>query len=268
MFVLFLLGTALASFLNLLIRGGGSLRENLRRDRSQCESCKHTLRWWELIPILSWVLLRGKCARCKSPIPVFHPISELALGSAMALTYISAESVAQLLWMELFVLILYFFAVYDLTFGIVPNKILLPITGITIAIITFLSIYHSDALLFANALLAALINFAFFALINVITRIGGMPGVSKGRDGFGWGDAKYALFLGLVLGWPAAFLGVWIGVLAGAIVGVAFLLMSKSARSKQAARVIPFVPFLSFGAWVALLWGDAIIEVITRQFWF
>lgn len=256
-FFLFILGAAFASFLNVMAGGGGSLRENLKRDRSICESCREELRWWELIPVVSWIALRGRCDRCGARIPVVLFLSEVVLGSAFAVSYLGVgQNISFLAALLLLIIVLYFFSVYDIFHGKVPNRYIYPTLAVMgLARIVMAVVGQNFAGLVEYAIGAASF-FLFFAVMNFVTLRGLLPGVSKGKQGFGWGDAKYGAFLGLVLGWPLSFVGLWIGIFAGGVGAMVIVIISKGKT-----KSLPFIPFMSFGVWVALMWGDAIMEL-------
>lgn len=260
--ILFFLGASFASFINVLAGGDGDLQKNLKRDRSICESCKKELRWWELIPVLSWFALGGKCARCSAKIPVFHTVSEIILGGAFVLSAMVfwPTSLVSLISALILTLILYFFSIYDLFHGKVRNAYLYPIIGVTVflRVVAFLfDPFVADAV---EVLAGALWYFAFFAILNVLCVKGLFPGAKRGKKGFGWGDVKYGVFLGLVLGWPVSFIGLWLGIFLGGFVAILVLLLKKGKT-----KTLPFVPFMSAGAWVALLWGDVIMELVRNM---
>lgn len=258
---LFCTGLLLASFLNVLAGGGGDLRKNLRRSRSRCESCKKELRWWELIPVLSWILLLGKCDRCGRPIPLAHPLSELVLGIMLACgVFLPRVTVMTLVEYVFVILVFYFFAVYDINHRLVPNRYLYPIVIIVFLfrVIVSLTMFAFSAL--GNYIMGAAVGFMFFASVNVLSNKGLFPGVPSGKDGFGWGDAKFAVLLGLILGWPNIVVAIWTGIVAGALLGIFFII-----RYRKKGMTLPFVPFLAFGSWVAMLWGHAIMDMVVDR---
>ena len=207
--------------------------------------------------MLSWLSLGGRCARCRKPISVLHPLSELSLGIAFACGIAFAQGdFSRLLLYLLVVLFLYLFALYDIMHRIVPNKLvllglvtwgLLLITGVSTDFPTSMSIW--------DRLGGAVAFSGVFVFVNLLTYSGLFPGVEKGKQGFGWGDAKLGLLLGLILGWPLVNAAFWVAVLGGALVGVAIY-----AKVRKRYVQVPFVPFLAIGSWVALMWGGDMIE--------
>jgi prepilin signal peptidase PulO-like enzyme (type II secretory pathway) len=151
---------------------------------------------------------------------------------------------------------MYFFSAFDIKRGIIPNKFIFPIIGIVFfgRVGQFLFGYTNVRQLF-SCLLGGLIYFAIFGLINLLTTKGLFPGVKKGRRGFGWGDAKYGLFLGLILGVRQTVLSFWIAVFVGAVYGVIVKTFSKGKTNK-----IPFAPFMSIGVLVSFTVGSYLLQ--------
>lgn len=253
-FFLFLLGLAIGSFLNVLI-------DRLPRDksvikgRSYCDSCEKPLLWYDLIPLVSFVLLKGKCRYCHSPISFYYSTVELTTGVIFVLVYLfffqegieNHESRIMGLFAlgyYLFVaatLIVVFFA--DLKYGIIPDKIVYP--GVVISLL-YLFILHNS--LFIIHLLSALGAFLFFLLLFLVTR---------GR-GMGFGDVKLVFLLGLFLGFPKIILALYFAFLTGAFVGCILILW----RKKRLSETIPFGPFLSAGAFIAMFFGDVFLKLV------
>jgi prepilin signal peptidase PulO-like enzyme (type II secretory pathway) len=257
----FVLGGVFASFLNVLVFSSKSLGKNLKKKRSKCDSCKKNLVWWELIPIFSWVILGGKCSRCKADIPVYNIFSELALAFVFyGLFNMYFDSPVCLAFYFIFVLVTYFLSMYDIEYGVVPNKWVFPITGVAVVLsIVEASIVGPFWEVISDRLFAGIGYSLFFVLMNMCTVYGLMPGVEKGKQGFGWGDAKLAVFLGVVLGVVNTVISAWVAVFCGAAVGLILLIQKKDKNLR-----IPFIPFMTFGAWITLFWGDEIIDIVRR----
>lgn len=271
-FFLFLLGLAVGSFLNVLI-DRLPRDESVIKGRSHCESCKKILAWYDLMPVLSFVLLGGKCRYCHSPISFFYPLVELVTGVMFVLTFfllviplchpelvsgsisLGFEMPKQVrhdtcinVYLELvyylFIvssLIVIFFT--DLKYGIIPDKIVYP--GVVISLL-YLLIFHNS--LFIIHLLSALGAFLFFLFLFLVTR---------GR-GMGFGDVKLVFLLGLFLGFPKIMIALYFAFLTGAFWGCILILW----RKKRLSETISFGPFLSAGAFISLLWGEGIIRVV------
>lgn len=248
----FILGVSIGSFLNVII-DRVPREETFIYGRSHCDFCKHPLMWYDLVPLLSFALLQGKCRYCKRFIGIKYPIVELSTGilfviaSFPVLTNWSFLIILQ----TLFTLLVFSSCVVifytDLWSGIIPDVILFPITAITFF---YLFIHPQDIIMH---LLSALGGCVFFLALFLITR---------GR-GMGFGDVKLAFFLGLLLGWPGVFLAIYIAFLTGA---VAALILIVWGKKRFFGGIIPFGPFLIIGTlvswfWAPLLW-QKILEIL------
>lgn len=243
----FLLGLIVGSFLNVVIyrlKNG----ESAFQGRSHCPLCKHTLAWQDLIPLVSFVLLRGKCRYCGGRISLQYPFVELATSLIFLLIFNEFFLPAggfQTLYLFIIASLLIVLFVYDLRHYILPDKILFPAIGLAL----FWNLFALNEL--ANPLAAGVIASAFFFAIFVL---------SKGRA-MGFGDVKLALFMGLFLGWPNILVALLFAFVAGAILGIGFILL----RQKGWRSEIPFGPFLIAGTFVAFLWGKELVDWYLRM---
>ena len=243
---IFLLGLCVGSFLNVLV-DRLPREESVIQGRSYCESCKKELRWYDLIPLFSYISLKGKCRYCRISLSIYYPLVEFVTGIVFVSMVILTMDNFQLnqiitLAYNLFIassLIVIFFT--DLKYGIIPDKIIFPSIAISI-IYLFLNPQLS-----ALPILSALGAFLFFLLLFLGTR---------GR-GMGFGDVKLAIFMGIILGFPNIIVALYLAFLTGAIVGVIIILWKKE-RLKGAT--MPFGPFLVFGTFLALVFGNYILE--------
>ncbi len=256
----FLIGLFVGSFLNVLA-DRLPREESVIKGRSHCEKCKKELTWYDLIPLLSFVFLRGKCRYCKAKLSFYYPVVELTTGILSVITAIfilngfqffplrqgfagQAISNFQLsisLIYYLFIvssLIVIFFA--DLKYGIIPDKIVFPAI-----IISFLYlILNTNYLIHLYSAFGACL---FFLILFLIT---------KGR-GMGFGDVKFAFLMGLILGFPNIVVSLYIAFLTGAIVGIILILWR---RKKVFGTAIPFGPFLVLGTLIAIFYGNFIAQ--------
>ncbi len=215
-------------------------------------TCQKELCWYELIPLVSFLALKGKCLNCRSRISIQYPIVELATGIIFAGLFLKfqsifysdtlAFSVTYAYYTTMFALLLVI-AVYDFRHRIIPNSL-----SLTFGALAFLGLFfftvggfylHFSTLpgFLSGALLSLL-----FALIWL---------VSKGAW-MGLGDAKLALGLGWLLGYPLVLSGTVVAFWLGAVTGLALILCSKKYGLKSE---VPFVPFLAAGAFIAFLFG-------------
>lgn len=199
--------------------------------RSYCPQCKHVLRWYDLLPILSFILLRGKCRYCHKSISKEYLLAEIAMGILIALLFWQQFSIFNLF----FVTILTILFITDLKKMLIPDRIVLP------AIVTALIAKPLPA----NILTALGIAGFFYALILV----------TRGK-GMGGGDVKLGGFIGLGLGFPNGILAVVLSFFLGALISLGLIFLGK----KKFGQTIPFGPFLVTGSLIALFWGKQIIN--------
>ncbi len=243
--VFFLIGSFVGSFLNVVI-----LRYNTGRgvvnSYSGCLSCGKRLQWFELVPILSFFLQRGRCRGCQTPISWQYPLVELMSG-VLFLAVLWKFDFALTVWAEIGLVLVIFsilvvIGVYDIRHKIIPDGFVF-----TFIVLSFISLFMSGNTLFSwsvfswGALWSGPLLFAPFALLWII---------SRGRW-IGFGDAKFAWgmgwFLGGVLGFSALILAFW----SGAVVAVMLLFISRFTRKSSTHRFlitmkseVPFAPFL------------------------
>jgi leader peptidase (prepilin peptidase)/N-methyltransferase len=209
--------------------------------RSVCDSCGAQIAAYDNIPIVSWLILRGRCRDCDSGIPLRYPLVELAVGVAFAATAVVLHGdPAQLALGLLFVAMLAAITLTDIERRIIPNSILL--AG---AIAALLLVVATDPSSLPERSVAALAAGGLLLVIGLA-----YPG------GMGMGDVKLAGVMGLFLGASVA-PALLVGVLSGAVVGLGVMVSRGSGARKLA---VPFGPFLALGGVVALLAGAQIID--------
>ena len=237
-FFVFILGLCIGSFVNC-----ATYRLEKKKKitgRSFCPSCKHTLSWRDLFPVFSFLLLRGKCRYCHKEISVQYPLVELATGILFMLLFVPQNITASIFyWIVSCFLIIIF--IYDLKHYIIPDKVLFPAI-----IITLIYRLFENFTSLPNFLIAAIIASGFFLAIFLI---------SQGRW-MGFGDVKLAVLLGLLLGYPNIFVALFLAFFFGAIIGVILMVFEKKSLKSE----IPFGPFLIVGTFVAMLYGNQIIQ--------
>lgn len=270
--VLILLGLVLGSFVNALvwrlheqetIREGKSKDKakllqavSIARGRSMCPACHHELAAKDLVPVLSWLSLRGKCRYCQKPISWQYPLVELLTAVLFLVSYLFWPYVWQGLGIYLFVFWLIFMvafmalAVYDLRWQILPNKIIFPL--IVLAIIQVLGqlVFYGGSLGFLLGLLyAVLIDSGIFYVLFQLSR----------GAWIGGGDVKLGVVLGILATGPfRAVLLLFLASCLGSLASIPLL-----AAGKRKAR-ISFGPFLLAAAVLVVLFGDSIISWYTR----
>jgi leader peptidase (prepilin peptidase)/N-methyltransferase len=242
-----LLGMIIASFLNVCIDRLPA-HQSLVFPPSHCAACNRRLAVKDLIPIFSYLWLRGRCRYCGAAIPRRIFWVELGTTALFGLACwwfgLSVELAIALFYSCIFIVLM----VIDWEKGLILNKIVLPAIVAALLISAIFSIFLPDIEIvpfIGRAAIGGGIGLALFFLIVIIS-----------RGGMGWGDAKLAALIGLVFGFPLFFVALLIGVILGGVVA-ALLLLLKIKRRKEA---IPFGPFLALGAIVTLLWGNGILD--------
>ena len=248
-FLVFIFGLAIGSFLNCLIYR--LEKEESILGRSYCPNCKHTLSWKDLFPVLSYIFLSGKCRYCKDGISFKYPLIEVITGLIFLLIFSYQFSISNQFSIVQFLNILFLFYVvssfivifaYDLKHYIIPDKVLIPAI-----VVTFLyQLFFNSNFLFFSALLSAIGASLFFLFIFII---------SKG-NWIGFGDVKLAILLGLILGFPAILVGLFLAFFLGALVGLVLIIFSKKGLKSQ----VPFAPFLILGTVLAMFFGKDIVS--------
>ena len=217
------------------------------RPRSQCDSCGTQIAAYDNVPVLSWLLLRGHCRRCKTRIPARYPLIELALGSAFAATTVVLyDDPAELALGLVFVALLGAITLTDLDRRVIPNAILLAGAGIGLAIVAA----TDPSSLPERAAAAA--GAGGFLLVAALAYPRGM----------GMGDVKLAAVIGLFLGASVA-VAVAVALCVGAVIGIGLIVRHGASARKQA---VPFGPFLALGGVVGLLAGQRLLDAYLNAF--
>jgi leader peptidase (prepilin peptidase)/N-methyltransferase len=233
-------GLIIGSFLNVVIYRLPR-HESLVRPGSHCPGCDVAIRWYDNVPLVSWLLLGGKCRSCKNRISLRYPLVELFTGASFGLAgwRFGVSWAALLAWF--IVAILVCLAFIDIDHMIIPNVIVLP--GAAVGLGASIAL-HPDRWWLYLASAAGAATFCF--LLAVLWPGGGMGG----------GDVTMALFVGGVLGYPAVLVGFFLAFLLGTLVGLYILIVLKKSRKTR----VPFGPFLSLGTYVALFAGEQIVR--------
>ena len=244
----FVFGACIGSFLNVVIhrlpRG-----ESLVSPRSRCPECRTTIAWYDNLPLASWLVLRGRCRHCGGKIDARYPIVELLTGLIAFGLHARWGLSLQSLVGFYFACTLLAIAYIDLDFGTIPD--VLSLSGLIVGLATS-PLLHPEAPVQAieTAVVGALLGGGLlFTVAWTYER-------ATGREGMGGGDIKLLAMIGAFLGWQGVLLTLLLGSLVGSAIGIS-LMITRGADAKLA---IPFGPFLSIGAFVALFWGSAIVS--------
>ena len=241
--LLFLLGTCVGSFLNVLIYRIPR-EEEFVRTPSHCMTCGHNLTWYELIPVVSWLLQGGKCRACGVKLSAQYPIVEALNGSMWLITALlyRGDWLTVALYCGLFSMLLVL-TVIDWRIYIIPNGVNLAIFLLGIVrLVTDLGNWP----LYVIGMVSVS---GVFLLLHILT----------GGNGLGMGDVKLVGAAGLLLGWPKMLLAVLVGSVSGAII--------HSVRMKKGAgKKLAFGPYLAAGIWLAALVGQQLITAYLSLF--
>jgi len=244
-----LLGAVIGSFLNVCIDRLPT-GKSLVYPPSHCDACQHRLAPKDLIPVFSYLWLRGHCRYCHKPIPRRIFWIEVGSGLLFALTYwhygLSVEFAVATFYCCLFVVL----GVIDLEHKLILNKIVYPMAVVALIISIFIpSTGIIDVSLpwpeSANGVIGGAIGFVLLLIPALLY-----------RGGMGWGDVKMAALIGLVTGFPSVFAALLLGIVLDGLVGGVLLLL----RIKKRKEPIPFGPFLSLATIAILIWGSDILN--------
>jgi prepilin signal peptidase PulO-like enzyme (type II secretory pathway) len=247
--VLFIFGTFIGSFLNVCIERTKT-GESIIKGRSHCDSCKKSLSWYELIPLLSFFIQRGRCRRCQKTLSFQYPLTECATGIGFAILYSYIQSwsvqyiLALILFCSLFVLFL-----TDLKYELISDYAI---------IITAISAFAFHTVLkgFFGALpylIVGSVSVLPFLLIWGVTR----------KKGMGFGDVELAFVLGLLAGYPTVVYGFYLAFLTGAILGVILIIGGKKTLKSH----VPFGPFLIGAVIFSMIYSGQISGILKGILW-
>ena len=234
---------ALGSFVNV-VAARVPLRRSVVQPRSACMACGSELAWYDNVPVLSYLLLRGRCRSCGVRISPLYPAVELATAGLVAACFVVFGLSGEAVVAAFFCAVLVAVTATDLTHRIVPNRIVLPAAAVVLLAQT--ALYPSPE--WAIGALGAA-GFLFAAALAY-------------PAGMGMGDVKLALLLGAMLGRLVA-VGLMLGMLAALVPSAVLLARHGSAARKMG---IPFAPFLAFGAVVALFVGKPLLDAYLSTF--
>jgi leader peptidase (prepilin peptidase)/N-methyltransferase len=242
----FLFGAVFGSFMNVLIyRLPRSL--SIVSPRSFCPKCKKPIPGYENIPILSFILLRGRCARCRAPISWQYPAVEALTGIVFLFLFLRYGLTFDLLFLLFFFCGLIVISGVDLTHQLIPDAISMP--GIILGILFQLTQHN---------LLYGIIGAVFGGGLILMIRVVG--GWAYKKEVMGMGDVYLTAMIGAFVGFPNIILAIFIAAVCGAVSGIIYL----SVTRKQRETPIPFGPFLSLGGAVVIITRIELLNIIAR----
>lgn len=250
--ILFLYGLVFGSFINALIWRVKN-KKNWVSERSICPNCKKELKLQHLVPVFSWIWLKGKCAYCKKPISVQYPAVELLTGLVFAVSYVAwlneffgLEVAIFALWLVISV-VLVALTVYDLKWMLLPNSFVLVLTLLSIFLVLLSAYSQRNWVVIIDSIGGAVVLFGIFWCLFQ---------VSKGTW-IGGGDVKLAVPLGLIVGSPLlAFLVLFGASILGSIIAIPLLILKRAKVKTQ----LPFGPFLILATFLVFFWGQQFLN--------
>jgi leader peptidase (prepilin peptidase)/N-methyltransferase len=241
------LGLAVGSFLNVVIHRVPA-KQSVVRPRSRCPKCETELAARDNIPVVSWLLLRGKCRTCGEPISPRYPLVEVATAALFAAVGVRFGASWELPAYLLLFAALLAISVIDLEHYIVPNRIVYPTLFVSIPLLVGAALLEHEPRRIRDAAIGSVAAWLALLIVHLIQ-----------PRGMGFGDVRLAAVLGLYLGWldlQLVLLGMLIGFLLGAVVGL--LLVATRIRGRRDA--LPFAPFLAAGAALAILFSRQLLD--------
>lgn len=262
--MILVMGLCVGSFVNMLLYRT-AVRYKLKvksskfkvknKSRSFCDYCGRQLRWYENVPVISWVIQKGKTRCCHKKLPISYPLLEVGMGVIFLIflqitnyppmadfTSFYKLQITNVLGLVIITLLV-FSAVFDAKYMILPDFSTYILIGIA-----FLGVVFDEKNMIPY-LLSAVAGAGFLGILYLLT---------KGK-GMGFGDVKLAIFMGLFLGWPKIVVAFYVAFITGAVVGIVLMAVGKIKKGKT---MIPFGPFLILGVMVAWWWGENILSII------
>ena len=255
---LFLFGLAIGSFLNVLIDRWS--QEQSIQGRSHCDYCHRQLCWYDLIPVVSFVLLGGKCRYCHKKLSWQYPLVEILTGGLFLITYYlpaGRQANHLYLWAYLGIvscLIVIFFS--DAKYHIIADQTEIGLLIFGLILLPYIGASHASPLpvVFFNRVIAAIIVMAPILFLHYVTR----------GKGMGFGDVKLAFVIGFLLGLQAGIIALYFAFIFGAVYGLVMLFMHRRGLKSK----IAFGPFIVTGTFIMLFWGDKILAILKQLYGF
>ncbi len=218
---------------------------NLSVPRSRCQNCDNLITWWQNVPVISYLMLRGKCANCKTPISARYPIIEI---TTMLLSLIVAWQFGpsiQTVFGIIVTWMLIAMSMIDFDHQLLPDSLTLPMMWIGL-LASLIPVFTDVRSAVIGAALGYMILWSVYQLFKLVT----------GKEGMGFGDFKLLAAFGALLGWQLVPMIILLSSAVGAVVGLS--LIAIKGRDKNIP--IPFGPYLAAAGWLAMLWGTPLAE--------
>lgn len=271
-FIIFFLGLIFGSFLN-------SLEYRLEKNkplkgRSFCPKCQKTIAWYDNIPVISWIILRGRCRHCRKKISFQYPLVEILVGLIFYFTalktglilslndylFLGAPFPAKIFFLFLLLAVIGFVLVLIALYDAKTKYILSSLLYYLALPIILYHLFYFEGQVNAENILAFFLPFALSAIIPAIF-FWAIFKFSRGKA-MGAGDSELAFVIGLLLGWPNTLIAFYFAFLLGALVGVYQIVSGRGTLKTE----IPFGPFLVVGSFAALFWGEQVVSLYVKMF--
>jgi leader peptidase (prepilin peptidase)/N-methyltransferase len=249
--LVFMFGMCIGSFLNVCIYRLPSSMSILKPSRSFCPQCKSAIKFYDNIPVFSYIWLKGRCRNCKSSISLRYPLVELITGIlAISILFLFGLTLEGLVYF-IFISSLLVITFIDIDHKIIPDIITLP--GIPIGLLTS---FVLPAMTFMSSLVGLLVGGGSLLLVACVYSL------ITHKEGMGGGDIKLLGMIGAFLGWKGVIFTIFAASLTGTLVGIIVMLQ----KGKNLKFAIPFGPFLSIGAMSYVFFGEGVMYWYLHSF--
>lgn len=243
--IFFIFGSVMGSFYHV-ISTRLSKNQSIIKPSSHCEKCNHELKWYELIPIISYLIQGGKCRNCKEKLPISYLMIELCTGILFAVCYHKFGFTIELLTSLIFVSSLIIIIISDIEYMIILDEVLIfSVTAIIIIDLISIGVY--------DTCLRILAGVGAFITMLLIKKIGD---IAFKQESLGGGDIKLMFLIGLVVGYPMSVCNIFFATFIAFPIALILLIAKKD-------NIIPFGPFLSMAAIILYIWGLTFTDIIS-----
>ena len=211
---------------------------------STCPKCEHHIRWYENIPLISWLFLRAKCSQCKHPISIRYPLVELATMLCSLIIAYHFGATLETVFGLIFTWVLIALTGIDFDTQLLPDRLTYPLIGLGLAVNSY-ALYVSPSQAIWGSLFGFLSLWSVYILFKLLT----------GKEGMGYGDFKLLAALGAWMGPMMLPLIILLSSLVGAVVGIILLKVTKENKP------FAFGPYLAIAGWIAFIWGEDIMRI-------
>lgn len=243
--IFFIFGSIMGSFYHV-IATRLSKGKSIITPASHCEKCNHQLKWYELIPIISYIIQGGKCRYCKEKLPLSYLLMEICTGILFAVCYHVFGFTLELISSIIFVSSLIIIIISDIEYMIILDEVLIfSVFGIIIIDIVDVGLYETS--------LRVLAGLGSFATMYLVKKVGD---IMFKQESLGGGDIKLMFLIGLVIGYPMAICNIFFATFIAFPIALFLLIFKKD-------NIIPFGPFLSMSGIILYIWGLTFSDIIT-----